>query len=179
MALLDDDDDAGDAGERAVPDDVAMLEIDGELVEYFPPGVEIPLRRVAGLEGYEYRKDALVGDHPRLRRVVVRLHLATDVLRAFGVLRWTDAGDATLLDELVAAGLDTADPELLAIVLDGALFCTVHGVTCRVCHSSSMVATTEAGMPVSSLPRARRHVASHRCPVCGDDRYIGHYEVLE
>src|SRR5688572_17157843 len=118
--------------------DVITVDIDGEPVEYYPAGVEIPATRVADLAGYEYRYDTLLAHHPRLRRAVVQLRLAKDVHRRFGALRWDDGSDLDQLDRGLAPGTSADARAAAEAVLENALFVVPLDVTCRNCHNSAV-----------------------------------------
>lgn len=167
-------------------DGIVRVEIDGHTVEYYPAEVEIPATTIAGVHRYEYRVDAALDHHPRLRRAVVWFRTFADVSRVFGALHWADGTDLEALDRELTAdrpgndvdGVDSTD-DSVDHRFDGALFVMPSDAMCLTCHSSSLVVAVDPGLPVSSIPRRRQHPTLVNCPVCGADRFVPHLEVLQ
>jgi hypothetical protein len=157
-------------------DDVLRFDVDGQVVEYYPAGSELPVLLTTDLRGYEYRIDVALDHHPRLRRAAVWFRLPGDVVRIFGALHWADGRDLDALDRELQA--DTVDPDRPESPFDVALFTVASDVTCQVCHSSSLVAVVDSALPLVSPARERQHPVSTHCPACGADRFRPHVEVL-
>lgn len=126
--------------------------------------------------GFEAWRDALVFDHPRMRRVILR-HPAHDGgpprHNRFGAVHWNDGSD---LDDLDARARDGQD---ITGDLDSGIWCEVHPVTDISCGQPSVVAAVRVATSAVTSARLHRNRPSSHCPACGADGFPTHVEVLE
>jgi len=146
--------------------------IDRWELTYFCAGDEIPTDAAADVLGYDFRKESVVFDHPRARRVILDMPMKASVHRYFGVVHWSDGTDLEELDQRARAGDDLTDG------LGTGLFCNLHDVQCRECGNNHLVAVADGGNPVVTLARLSAHTFSTTCPTCGDASFIRHAELF-
>jgi len=147
--------------------------VDGYAVRYFCAGDEMAAADTADLIGYAFRDDSVAFDHPRLRRAIVAFPWRDGPpRRIYGILHWSDGTDLEALDQRARASED------IAPAVDRALFCQVRGATCQRCGSNVRMAAVDGGIPVATLARRRDHGVRSSCPMCGDERFVPHTEVL-
>lgn len=128
------------------------LTIAGERIHYLAAGSP-------AAPGLTPADDLLVRDHPRLRRILVRL-TPTGPLGPM-LLHWSDASDLTALDELIATGDDPSTYLENAVVGEFAHhLCPQCGRAFRVIDSSPAITL---GVP---LDRIRAHTYQETCPTC-------------
>jgi hypothetical protein len=124
-----------------------------------PASVDEPIGNFDELE------DRLLAEHPRMRRILVRLMPKWPLSCLY--LHWSDGTDLDVLDELVAAG--SAGEEDFS----GAVAGQTGGMTCLKCQAKLRVITlgvTETALLFASdnVARTQRHAYRTACAVCGE-----------
>ncbi|MEW1688988.1 hypothetical protein ACIQOF_19045 [Streptomyces sp. NPDC091265] len=127
--------------------------------QYFPAGELV--RADEPIAGFDELEDRLLADHPRMRRILIRLRPGWPLLRYF--LHWSDGTDLEYLDRRVAAG--TATEEDFAGAIVGEPYSTSH----PACGARFRVIEFEVTIPLFSngVERSRAHSFRNECPVCG------------
>ncbi|WP_157856143.1 hypothetical protein [Actinacidiphila yeochonensis] len=127
---------------------------------YFRKGEVI--RADEPVDGFREPEDRLLADHPRMRRIVVRV-LPTWPLARF-CLHWSDGSDLAALDARVAAGTAT-EADFAGAVVGEAL-----GMRHQPCGAYLRVVALDPVLPLfsDSLARSRVHAFQSACPVCGE-----------
>ncbi len=128
-------------------------EIDGWELTYLCAGEEVPTDEASAVLGYDVRKESVVFDHPRARRVILDMPMKASVNRYFGVVHWSDGTDLEELDQRARAGDDLSE------MLGAGLFCNLQDVQCLECGDNHLVAVADGGNPIVTLgPPARPRV---------------------
>ena len=140
-------------------------------VWFWPAGRHIDIEIARTLVGFDASVDALLIEHPRLRRVVLRYG---DDMNVFGAVHWSDGRDLDDLDRRASAGDDISGD------LEAGIFVQVTRVTDVACGVESVVAAIGTGLPAVTMERRRRRRTdiAYVCPRCGADRFPGHVEVF-
>jgi hypothetical protein len=126
---------------------------------YYPAGAVLDRADVPDADPED---DALVRDHPRLRRILVRL-LPAGPLNLM-VLHWGDGSDLDALDELLGAGGTGVEQFANAVAGQFAQhICAQCEMWFRVVDSESSL-TLGLGIPLENV---RRHGFQNNCPNCG------------
>jgi hypothetical protein len=137
------------------------LELGGRELIYLPVGVSAAMGEpVANLDVLE---DRLLADHPRMRRVLMKLLPGTPLV--YYLLHFGDGTDLHRLDEKVAAGSATDDD------FRGALLGEALSIVCQHCEAVLRAVVVDTGHPLFAADRARRlreHEFRRECPVCGE-----------
>ncbi|MEV7399427.1 hypothetical protein AB0N93_03295 [Streptomyces sp. NPDC091267] len=126
---------------------------------YFPAGELVRADEL--IPSFDELEDRLLADHPRMRRIVLRLLPGWPLHRYY--LHWSDGTDLASLDRRVAAG--TATEEDFAGAIVGEPYSTSH----PACGARFRVIEFEVTIPLfsDSLARSRSHSYRNECPVCG------------
>ncbi|MET8044664.1 hypothetical protein ABZU25_27815 [Micromonospora sp. NPDC005215] len=142
------------------------LDLGGAPFVYFPAGE--PLAIPGEVVNSDPLEDRSLIDHPRLRRILVRVHPSMPALPY--VLHWSDGSDLHAVDDRVISGVVDAKD------FHGALVAEVRSVVCRNCAAILRVAVAETAISILSgnlAPRIAEHEFRRNCPVCGE-RSIPH-----
>ncbi|MFF4594176.1 hypothetical protein [Amycolatopsis sp. NPDC001319] len=129
-------------------------------VRYFPAGQLIQADEP--IVNFDEPEDCLLADHPRMRRILVRLRPNWPLFCFY--LNWSDGSDLVALDERVSAGTATeAD-------FAGAVVGEAHGMGHRACGESLRVVTLDSTPVLFSdgVTRSRAHAYQEVCPACGE-----------
>ncbi|MCX4789078.1 MULTISPECIES: hypothetical protein [unclassified Streptomyces] len=131
--------------------------------QYFPAGELV--RADEPIAGFDELEDRLLADHPRMRRILIRLRPGWPLLRYY--LHWSDGTDLVSLDRRVAAG--TATEEDFA----GAVVGEPHYISHPACGAKFRVIEWDVAVPLFSngVERSRAHSYCNECPACG-----GHFD---
>jgi len=132
-------------------------------VVYLPAGALAKVNEPIG--GFDELEDRLLADHPRMRRVLVRLLPKWPLSCLY--LHWSDSTDLGVLDEMVAAGIAGEED------FPGAVVGEAGDMTCLNCQARLRVVCL--GVVENSLLFARDYVSrtsghAYRtaCAVCGE-----------
>ncbi|MFE6763563.1 hypothetical protein [Streptomyces sp. NPDC057689] len=127
--------------------------------QYFPAGE--PVTSDEPIAGFDEREDRLLADHPRMRRILIRLRPGGPLFRYY--LHWSDGTDLVSLDARVAEGTATEGDFAGAVV--GEPYTTSHqacGARLRVIELTTVVPLFSDGGE-----RSRSHSYRNECPRCG------------
>lgn len=126
---------------------------------YFPAGELV--RADEPIADFDELEDHLLADHPRMRRIVLRLLPGWPLHRYY--LHWSDGTDLVSLDRRVTAG--TATEEDFA----GAVVGEPHSMSHRVCGAKFRVIEWDVASPLfaNGFERSRAHTYVTECPGCG------------
>lgn len=127
--------------------------------QYFRAGELV--RADEPIRDFDELEDRLLADHPRMRRILVRLLPGRPLFRFY--LHWSDGTDLVSLDRRVAAG--TAAEADFAGAVVGESYGTSHpacGARFRVVEMTTVVPLFS-----DSIERSRAHSYRNECPVCG------------
>ncbi len=143
--------------------DTLNVKIGNWQVLYLPAGQ--PASADEPIGNFDELEDRLLAEHPRMRRILVRLMPKWPLSCLY--LHWSDGTDLDVLDELVAAG--SASEEYFS----GAVVGQAGGITCVKCQSKLRVITlggTETALLFASdnVARTRGHAYRTACAVCGE-----------
>ncbi|MET7729095.1 hypothetical protein [Streptomyces mirabilis] len=127
--------------------------------QYFPAGELV--RADEPIAGFDELEDRLLADHPRMRRILLRLRPGWPLHRYY--LHWSDGTDLTSLDRRVAAGTATEEDFTGAVV--GEPYRTSH----PACGAELRVIELAVAVPLFSdgVERSRAHSYRRECPACG------------
>jgi hypothetical protein len=114
---------------------------------------------------FDELEDRLLAEHPRMRRILVRLMPKWPLSCLY--LHWSDGADLDALDELVVAGNAGED------YFSGAVVGQAASMTCLKCQAKLRVITlgvTETALLFASdnVARTRGHTYRTACAVCGE-----------
>jgi hypothetical protein len=130
---------------------------------YLPAGALAKVNEPIG--GFDELEDRLLADHPRMRRVLVRLLPKWPLSCLY--LHWSDSTDLGVLDEMVAAGIAGEED------FSGAVVGEAGDITCLNCQARLRVVCL--GVVENSrlfardyLSRTRGHAYRTACAVCGE-----------
>ncbi|MFG2598010.1 hypothetical protein [Streptomyces sp. NPDC048462] len=132
--------------------------------QYFPAGELV--RADEPIRDFDELEDRLLADHPRMRRILVRLLPGRPLFRFY--LHWSDGTDLVSLDRRVAAGTATEADFAGAVV--GEPYSTSH----PACGARFRVIEMTTAVPLfsDSLERSHAHAYRNECPACGE-RFTG------
>lgn len=153
---------------------VARVAIGRWEVGYLPAGERIRADEPVGK--FDELEDRLLADHPRLRRILVRLMPTWPV--SYLYLHWSDGTDLDALDGSVTAG------HLNGELLSGAVVGEAGTFTCPECRTKLRVvalAVTETALLFAgdNLDRTRGHGYQSTCPACGERWTAGVLEFID
>lgn len=113
------------------------------------------------ISGFDELEDQLLANHPRMRRIVLRLSPVSPLHCWY--LHWSVGTDLSSLDRRVAAGTATEEDFVGAVV--GEPQSTSH----PACGAKFRVVEWDVASPLISngVERSRAHSYRNECPVCG------------
>jgi hypothetical protein len=137
------------------------IRVDGQSVLYLPAGVPVATKEVGLVAGLEPAEDALLLDHPRIRRVLTRVPRSAPW--HFNLLQWNDGTDLDAFDKRVAAG-EATDADFDAAILLEPMW--VHCMGCGAGLRALVVdpARVMLGRRLAQRLRGQRHATP--CPAC-------------
>lgn len=143
--------------------------IDQQPVWYMLPSASLAEVATAWI-GFEDWSDALVRDHPRMRRVALRYPSGAV---HFGGVLWNDGRDLHDLDRRAEVGQD------ISADLESGIWTEPQIVRDIVCGKRFVIAGAATGVGIVTPERRSAHGVSYTCPSCGSDRFPGHVEVFD
>ncbi|MGH3373743.1 MAG: hypothetical protein ACRDP6_03290 [Actinoallomurus sp.] len=137
------------------------LVVGRESITYYTAGAVL---NSADVRNYNATDDDLARDHPRLRRVLLRLGRAPSEVLSSMVLHWSDGSDLNELDDRLRAGDTRAEHFAHAVVGEFAHhLCPQCDLWFRVVDCES-IGTRGLGVAMDDI---LRHTFLTTCPNCG------------
>ncbi|MEX2984446.1 hypothetical protein [Streptomyces sp. C36] len=129
-------------------------------VTYIPTGEAPP--EVQSIKNFNEQDDRALADHPKLRRIIVRL--APNWPPVLLYLHWSDGTDLVQLDTRVSNNSATESD------FSGAHAGEAQRVSCFKCGSLFRAVMPNAVVPIfdDQVRRFRSHRYKTHCPVCGE-----------
>jgi hypothetical protein len=137
------------------------IEIQGLKVMYLPKGIVLPVEHI---ENVDILEDRWIANHPRMRRVLMRL--LPDFSDTYYLLHWSNGDDLQVLDEKVR------NQRVTDADFDDALVCELRSLVCPNCSAVFRGVVVDTGHPLFARDRAQRlkeHSFLKVCPACGGD----------